>query len=680
VGLCSYLLIGFWFSEEANAAAGKKAFITNRIGDFGLLVAMALLLKYTGSLSFDGVASGAPALLKPVTVWQIPWLADTFPGLAGPHHVTAATLVGLALFLGCAGKSAQIPLYVWLPDAMAGPTPVSALIHAATMVTAGVYLVCRMAPVFVMSPAAMFTVAMIGALTAVLAASIAFAQRDIKKVLAYSTVSQLGYMFLGVGVGAFTAGFFHVVTHAFFKACLFLAAGSVIHAMHVRIHDTNASQDMRHMGGLKKFMPQTHLTFLLSTLAIIGFPLTSGFFSKDAILLGALASKIKSPVESGKLGGIELFQWPDWGPSVLFGLGVIGAVMTAFYMVRLYWGIFEGDFRGWTIVKGWQGGHDAHEHHGHYSPTHAEGPEPHESPWQMTGPLLVLGGLAALGGFWNAHLFHMVSVEHWLEPVFAKANEAVEVLAEGKEGIVLGFAFAAFLAGALGAWQVYGVHKGEPAEEFVEKNPGLHQWALDKWYVDEFYDEFVIGTVDFIADICVWVDKYIVDGIIARLSSWLVLAVGFLLRQVQTGRVQVYAASMAVGLACVGWFITAPQPTVKVTGSEVSGEYHLDAAPGFGYGYRWDADGDGEFDEEEYGGARNVDIIVGLGEEKTVTLQVKNAFGRIAQRSIKLRRPNPDAPPDAEPEGDDAAEQKTGALGRSDDARLAARHVEEVTP
>jgi NADH-quinone oxidoreductase subunit L len=264
VGLCSYLLIGFWFEEGVNAQAGKKAFITNRIGDFGLLVAMGLLVYYAGALDWSGIDANGQRLVHSVKVWpignEIPiaqYLPDSWAAWVNEHrHVSVATLVGLALFLGCAGKSAQIPLYVWLPDAMAGPTPVSALIHAATMVTAGVYLVCRLAGVFVLSPAAMFTVAFVGAITAFFAATIALVQNDIKKVLAYSTVSQLGYMFLGVGVGAFASGFFHVVTHAFFKACLFLGAGSVIHAMHARIHDHDASQDMRNMGGLQKYMPK----------------------------------------------------------------------------------------------------------------------------------------------------------------------------------------------------------------------------------------------------------------------------------------------------------------------------------------------------------------------------------------------------------------------------------------
>jgi NADH-quinone oxidoreductase subunit L len=271
VGLCSYLLIGFWYESLPNAAAGKKAFIANRVGDFGMLVGMFLLLHYTGALDWTGIASGSTSLVTTVDsqrihIWPIGGGEFRDFGaiplhLLQPHNpitISAATGVGLALFLGCTGKSAQIPLYVWLPDAMAGPTPVSALIHAATMVTAGVYLVCRLSFVFVLSPFTMATIAVTGAATALLAATIALVQNDIKKVLAYSTVSQLGFMFLGVGVGAFTAGFFHVFTHAFFKACLFLGAGSVIHAMHARIHDDAKSQDMRFMGGLRKYMPFTY--------------------------------------------------------------------------------------------------------------------------------------------------------------------------------------------------------------------------------------------------------------------------------------------------------------------------------------------------------------------------------------------------------------------------------------
>src|SRR5271165_416854 len=361
VGLCSYLLIGFWYENAANGAAGKKAFIANRIGDFGLLCAMFLLVHYTGALDWNGIASGAASLVHPGEQWRVhvwPPGGEQYTGFlhflqpARPFTISAATAVGLLLLLGCTGKSAQIPLYVWLPDAMAGPTPVSALIHAATMVTAGVYLICRLSFVFVLSPFTMVVVASIGALTALFAATIAVVQNDIKKVLAYSTISQLGFMFLGVGVGAFTAGFFHVFTHAFFKACLFLAAGSVIHAMHARIHDDATAQDIRHMGGLRKWLPLTHATFATATAAIIGVPFTSGFFSKDEILFDAYVDHTVNPLAGrGVLKGHGVFEPPHWLGPVLYCAAVAAAAMTAFYMCRLYFLTFWGSFRGWTVGR-----------------------------------------------------------------------------------------------------------------------------------------------------------------------------------------------------------------------------------------------------------------------------------------------------------------------------------------
>jgi len=366
---------------------------------------------------------------------------------------TVATVVGLCLFLGCAGKSAQIPLYVWLPDAMAGPTPVSALIHAATMVTAGVYLVCRMSGIFLLSPFVMATVAAVGVATAFFAATIGLAQNDIKKVLAYSTVSQLGFMFLGVGVGAFSAGFFHLFTHAFFKACLFLGAGSVIHAMHAGIHDPAAAQDMRNMGGLRKWLPTTYLTFFASSVAISGFPFTSGFFSKDEILYRAYVTHIHAaPAEKG----VTRWEAPMWFGPMLYWVGVLAATMTAFYIFRALFLTFWGEFRGWKIetqgaaaqkapgpeapklesnadddsedtliytpkdraaevVKADKPSHasakaddharSAHAQHDHGGAAHEghAGPllPPHESPWPMTVPLLVLAAFALAGGIFH---------------------------------------------------------------------------------------------------------------------------------------------------------------------------------------------------------------------------------------------------------------------------------------
>src|ERR1700735_4852547 len=340
VGLCSYLLVGFYFTEQYATNAGNKAFIVNRIGDFGFTLALYLIVRQFGSLDFSKVFDAAKGM----------------PVEASAGILTAITLL---LLVGATGKSAQIPLYVWLPDAMAGPTPVSALIHAATMVTAGVYMIARSATLFTKAPITMDTVAVIGLATAFFAATIGMTQMDIKKVYAYSTVSQLGYMFLGVGVGAFSAGIWHLMTHAFFKACLFLGAGAVIHACH-------GEQDMRQMGGLFKHMKITALTLLCASFAISGFPFTSGFFSKDAILVAAY----------------ERAPWMYW-------VGVLTAGMTAFYVFRAWFLAFTGDYRG----------------HAH----------PHESPLVMTGPLMLLAVLSIFGGF--------INIPHWLDPMFGEKTE-----------------------------------------------------------------------------------------------------------------------------------------------------------------------------------------------------------------------------------------------------------------
>ncbi|HTF82601.1 MAG TPA: NADH-quinone oxidoreductase subunit L, partial [Cytophagales bacterium] len=351
VGLCSYLLIGFWFKNQNYNDAAKKAFIVNRVGDLGFLLGMFLLLNVTKSDNLD--------------YKNIFDFFKTNSGVVGTGTITAITLL---LFIGATGKSAQIPLYTWLPDAMAGPTPVSALIHAATMVTAGIYMIVRSNVLFLLAPDTMLIIAVVGIATALFAATIGLVQNDIKKVLAYSTVSQLGYMFLALGVGAFTSGLFHVMTHAFFKALLFLGAGSVIHAMH---HE----QDIRFMGGLSKKLPITHITFLLGTLAIAGIPPFSGFFSKDEILAHAFQ---KSPI--------------------LWGLGVIGAMLTAFYMFRLYFLTFQGKFRG----------------------THEQEHHLHESPWAMTLPLIILALLSVVGGFLNlGEVFgNSALLANYLKPVF----------------------------------------------------------------------------------------------------------------------------------------------------------------------------------------------------------------------------------------------------------------------
>ncbi|MCS6899728.1 MAG: NADH-quinone oxidoreductase subunit L [Myxococcales bacterium] len=649
VGLCSYLLIGFWFDEEKNAAAGKKAFIANRIGDFGLLVGMAMLLHYTGSLDFAGISAHSSGLMQEVVIWPIGYVPMLVT--SAPVKVYAATLCGLALFLGCTGKSAQIPLYVWLPDAMAGPTPVSALIHAATMVTAGVYLICRLSPVFVLSPAVMAVIATTGALTAFFVATIGLVQNDIKKVLAYSTVSQLGYMFLGVGVGAFADGFFHVFTHAFFKACLFLGAGSVIHAMHARIHDTDASQDMRNMGGLRKYMPYTHATYLISCLAIAGVPLTAGFFSKDEIL----AKTWEVTVTGAWVASGNLWHPPIWLGKVLFVLGILAATMTAFYMFRTYFLTFWGDFRGWRIVPGWKDPHVGHHghndhHHEEFEPgegrKHLEGPVPHESPWPMTVPLGILAFLAITAGYLNAkiigeslHIHALTWLDHWLEPVFRQANAMVKT-PDFNAVHAWTLAIPGMLAAAAGigfAYFNYLVKGGELTEKMANTAPRLHELVLDKWRIDELYEATVIGAVDELATIMVLVDKWGVDGLLAKLSALVVAAVGYALRLLQTGRVQVYAAAMVVGTLGVVSFLYLPHP--ETITREAGNVYKVKALGGVGYTFRWDADGDGKPDSEDFGAVDEIEVRVDPGKTKTVVLEVKNAFGRKARREIAVTRP-----------------------------------------
>ena len=660
VGLCSYLLIGFWFDHMPNAAAGKKAFIANRIGDFGLIVAMFLLVRYTGALDWTGIQSGAHTLMDtPADAFQIhiwPPGGGTYPDIAHiPLHVlnpakpvtmTAATAVGLMLLLGCTGKSAQIPLYVWLPDAMAGPTPVSALIHAATMVTAGVYLVCRLSFVFALSPFVMATVAVIGAATALLAASIALVQNDIKKVLAYSTVSQLGFMFIGVGVGAFTAGFFHVITHAFFKACLFLGAGSVIHAMHARIHDTDASQDMRNMGGLGKYMPYTRWTFAISTLAIIGCPGLSGFFSKDEILFRAYVNHTVNPFAQ-RLASLhqDVWVWPTWlGPAIYFA-GLAAATMTAFYMVRCYILTFEGEFRGWTIGRPSMfksnpdiDPHDPDEHH--EENLKEPGRPPHESPRTMTLPLMILATFAALAGILNpAPLTKKLPLDHWLEPVFESTKDAI-VTRPDAEHLTWSLALGGIAAFAIGTWLavwMYYQSRGEPARRLAASQPALHRLLLDKWRVDELYEWAVISLVDALADTFAWVDEWLVDGLLAKVTAVVVSALGSILRVFQTGVVHGYAALMVVGMACVGWFFVAPHPAASMT--ESNGDYTLTAGPGIGYEYRWDADGNGSFDSDKFGNQTSIKIHLDAGASKTVQLEVRNAFGLTRATKIIVTRP-----------------------------------------
>jgi len=676
VGLCSYLLIGFWFDKTENAAAGKKAFIANRVGDFGLIVGMFLLVYYTGALDWQGIENGATSLVTTneaarVHLWPIGGGQFTgFLSFLQPKHaitISAATAVSIMLFLGCTGKSAQLPLYVWLPDAMAGPTPVSALIHAATMVTAGVYLVCRLNFVFVLAPGVMMIIAIVGATTALFAATIALVQNDIKKVLAYSTVSQLGFMFLGVGVGAFTAGFFHVFTHAFFKACLFLGAGSVIHAMHARIHDDVKSQDMRFMGGLKKYMPATYWTFLVATLAIIGFPFTSGFFSKDEILFKAFVNHQVHPmaerVVTASKGRLHLYQPPEWVGPVLYGMGVLAATLTAFYMSRAFILTFLGKFRGWEIgrpslLTKATHGHDDHdgdhgddEHH-HEEDLTTPGHAPHESPWQMTVPLIVLATFAAGAGLLNPGLlkaiFHLkeLPMDHWLEPVF---GEAVRVgVKENPNAHHLEFplaagASAAFIVGTGIAYWMYIMSKGEPAKRMAEAQPALHQLLLDKWRVDEFYNATVINGVDALSDTAASVDSSIIDGVLGRLSALIVAALGTILRAFQNGVVHVYAAFMVVGLSAFSYFFIVPHPDATVRQSD-TGDFAIEAAPGLGYGYRWYPEAGGKPTNEVFTGETTFKLHLEPEKKQTVRLEVRNAFGLARSADYVIERPKAEKP------------------------------------
>jgi NADH-quinone oxidoreductase subunit L len=491
VGLCSYLLIGFWydrnFEKGTTGDAAKKAFVVNRIGDFGFLIGMFLIFVTFGSLNFTTVFSHASTLEVGNTV--VMWMT-------------------LALFLGATGKSAQIPLFIWLPDAMAGPTPVSALIHAATMVTAGIYMVARCSVLFALAPATMMVVAIIGACTAVLAASIGLVQNDIKKVLAYSTVSQLGYMFLALGVGAFAAGLFHVMTHAFFKALLFLGSGAVIHAMH-------EEQDIRKMGALRESLPVTSRTFWIGVLAIAGIFPFSGFFSKDEILW-------------------RVFSSGNW---LLWLLGVCGAIMTAFYMARLYYLTFRGD-------KRW----DAGKH-------------PHEAPRTMTVPLIILAALSVLGGFVGipASLGGGNAIEHWLEPIFEHANEKMMMASHGVEAteyalMILSVGIA--IAGIFLARRWY-LQKNNAPEQWSTRFAGMYRLLLNKYFIDETYDAaFVTPTVK-VSEKLLWrgIDVGVIDWCVNALAR----LVGFIsqtARVMQTGMAQSYALVFVAGvLLILGWLI-----------------------------------------------------------------------------------------------------------------------------
>jgi NADH-quinone oxidoreductase subunit L len=505
VGLCSYLLIGFYIDKKSAGDAAKKAFVVNRIGDFGFLCGLFTLFWALGTKG----------------VWSL-----NFVEIAESVHLLEAggvivTIVTLCFFLGATGKSAQIPLFTWLPDAMEGPTPVSALIHAATMVTAGVYMIGRMNGLFAMAPATMMTIAVIGALTAFFAATIGLAQNDIKRVLAYSTVSQLGYMFLAMGVGAFSAGVFHLMTHAFFKACLFLGSGSVIHGMHHAYHQAHLDddpQDMRNMGGLRKKMPITFITFLVSTIAIAGVPLFSGFFSKDEILWWSFGS--------------------TRGHWMLWVLGAAAAGMTAFYMFRLVFMTFFGEQKTDPRAK-----------------DHIP-----ESPATITIPLIILALLALVGGYIGIPtlLGGANRFEHFLAPVFEHSQKLHHIAAHGAHSTEWALMIISVLiafSGIFLAWRMY-MKNPELPSRFVARFAYAHRVIFNKWYIDELYDcVFVnpckrVGTFFWRA-----IDVCIVDGVVNGVG-WAVRGIGRGLRYTQSGYIHNYAAVMVIGvILIVGFYV-----------------------------------------------------------------------------------------------------------------------------
>nr|WP_320133142.1 NADH-quinone oxidoreductase subunit L [uncultured Holophaga sp.] len=561
VGLCSYLLIGFYFDLNSAAVAGKKAFVVNRIGDFGFMIGFFLIFMLYGSVDFDTLMGMTRDLMARPEIT-----------LFGITHAPTwwFSLVGCCLFVGACGKSAQIPLYVWLPDAMAGPTPVSALIHAATMVTSGLYMITRLNFIYVNAPVALAVVLFVGALTALVAASMGLAQYDIKKVLAYSTVSQLGYMFMGMGAGAFSAGMFHVFTHAFFKAALFLGAGSVIVACH---HE----QDMRNMGGLRRLMPWTYASMGIATLAICGIFPFSGFFSKDEILWKVF--------EGWYSGGhtLNLVAWI---------MGMLGAFMTAFYMTRLMVMTFFGEYRGagvdpYGLCKPVEGHHhQAHAAHGHDDPADHDavgGHHPHEVPWNMWLPVAILALLALVGGFLNIpHSLHWIGSGHfseWIAPLLYQSHALhAHHGAPAIEYILMGWATIIWAPGAmLLAWWIY---KSDPswsrAKAFVAAWPRLHRWVYHRYFVDEFYEVAIIAPCKqlgaqlwafdaWAVDGCVngaarvtlifshvsyWFDAKVVDGLV-NLVAWILQQGGSLFRRLQSGRVQHYAFVMFLGFLVI---------------------------------------------------------------------------------------------------------------------------------
>jgi NADH-quinone oxidoreductase subunit L len=510
VGLCSYLLIGFWFRKQTASDAGKKAFVVNRVGDFGFILGMLIIFATFGTLDIQAVMTAAAANFQPET--------------AGAGVITAATLL---LFLGATGKSAQIPLYVWLPDAMEGPTPVSALIHAATMVTAGVYMIGRCAVLFSLAPTTLAVVAAIGTATALMAGTIGLVQNDIKRVLAYSTVSQLGYMFLAMGVGAYAAGIFHLYTHAFFKALLFLGSGAVIHAL-------AGEQDLRNMGGLKKHLPITYWTFLIGALAIAGVPGLAGFFSKDEILWKTFSA-----------------EWPTFHV-LLYVIGIITSLLTATYMFRLVFMAFHGERRQGTSPAAHGTSHAAH------GTSHV-----HDAPPSMAFALIVLAIGSVVAGYIGVP--HALGGNNWIEgflhpsflPVGAPHEAADAVHADASmELLLMGLSVGLAGAGIGTAWYFW--RKNEAAADRIARSfSGLHQLLLNKYYVDELYEAAVVQPIKKISTGGLWkgIDVGAIDLAVNGTGEGITGA-SQVLRRLQTGSIRAYAASLFLGAVLVlGYYL-----------------------------------------------------------------------------------------------------------------------------
>ena len=518
VGLASYLLIGFWFGDLANAVAGKKAFVVNRIGDFGLLLAMFLLWTNLGSLDFSVIAREHAQLATPLV-----------------------TTICLFMFLGCAGKSAQLPLYVWLPDAMAGPTPVSALIHAATMVTAGIYLIVRNAVLFSSAPAASLVIVVVGALTALWAAAVGLKQWDIKKVLAYSTVSQLGYMFVAVGAGAYTAGMFHLVTHAFFKALLFLGAGAVIHSMHHALHAAHRhddAQDLRNMGGLMSRMPATGALMWIATLAIAGIPPLAGFFSKDAILSTVAERAMESPLAESSVAGIpgRVILW------FAYGVAVITAFLTAFYMTRLMRYAFHGTFRSGDDV----------------------GAEVHDAPWVLRAPLLVLGGLTLVGGWLQLPALLPVGrvglLSDWLAPVVSDATTMLGGtghLSHATEYLLIGIAIAVAVAGIGVAFAILKPGALRTKAESPAET-GLQRVLANDFFVDTGIAKGIVSPLLAFTRKVLWrgLDLGVIHGVLVQGSAQAIRILSAVASRSQVGFAGSYAWAIALGAVALIGIVT----------------------------------------------------------------------------------------------------------------------------